>query len=434
MSILDTPVAAGFGAGEPIDPIRWPGLTRVPRVPLRGRLARGVFERAVRRLPLAVVGESGRRIGGGGGTDAPVMRVSRPCEFFQRLGADGLIGFGESYQTGAWDAGGGRPLAEETPGDELVRVLSAFASHVTELVPKPLQRLRRAFDHRFPAMQDGDQQGARRNIEAHYDLSNDMFASFLDPSMTYSSALFEPGETDLARLEEAQERKVDAILDAAKVGEGTRLLEIGTGWGTLAIRAARRGARVVSLTLSRQQRELALRRIDKAGLADSVEVLLADYREVEGSYDAIVSVEMIEAVGERYLPDYFAAIDRLLAPGGRVGIQAITMPDERMRATRRSYTWIHKYIFPGGMIPSVEAIQRTLAAHTSLRLIRRYDFGDSYASTLRAWRQRFERNWQSIRELGFDEVFHRTWRFYLAYCEAGFATDYIGVAQLTLTR
>lgn len=429
MSVLDIPETADEDAAEPIDPDRWPGLDRVPAVPVRARVARRIFAGAVRDVPLNVVGTTGELVGGGGGPGAPVMRLSRPREFFQRLAADGLIGFGESYQTGAWDAEGG-----ETPGDELVRVLSAFAAHLTDLVPRPLQRLRRAYDRRFPAGQSGDAAGARRNIAHHYDLSNDMFARFLDPSMTYSSALFEPGEAGLARLEEAQHRKVDAILDATDVGAGTRLLEIGTGWGTLAIRAARRGARVVTVTLSQQQRELALRRIAEAGLGGSVDVLLADYREIEGSYDAIVSVEMIEAVGERYLPDYFAAIDRLLAPGGRVGIQAITMADERMRATSRSYTWIHKYIFPGGMIPSVEAIQRTLAAHTSLRLTRRYDFGDAYAATLRAWRERFERNWQSIRELGFDEVFHRTWRFYLAYCEAGFATDYLGVAQLTLTR
>jgi cyclopropane-fatty-acyl-phospholipid synthase len=171
-----------------------------------------------------------------------------------------------------------------------------------------------------------------------------------------------------------------------------------------------------------------------AGVSDRVEVRLQDYREVEGQFDAIVSVEMVEAVGEKYWPTYFATIDRLLAPGGRVSIQAITMGHERMRATRRSYSWIQKYIFPGGIIPSLQAIDETLAEHTSLRVSQRRELGWHYAETLRQWRGTFLRNWSHIHDLGFDETFRKMWEFYLGYCEAGFRVGYLGVSQLQLVR
>jgi cyclopropane-fatty-acyl-phospholipid synthase len=266
--------------------------------------------------------------------------------------------------------------------------------------------------------------------------------------MTYSSALYsgaqaaaeyQPDAAALA-LHDAQLRKIDSILDAAGVHGGSEVLEIGSGWGALAIRAAgERGAHVTTLTLSKEQKALAEQRIARAGLSDRIEVRLADYREVgppqgASGYDAVVSVEMIEAVGERYWRDYFETIDKLLAPGGRAVVQSITMAHHRMLATRKTYTWIHKYIFPGGLIPSVTAIEQALRTRTRLRLVRRLDFGEDYARTLRTWRERFEEHWPAISALGFDEVFHRTWRFYLAYCEAGFASGYLGVSQLTMTR
>ncbi|MCG6500437.1 cyclopropane-fatty-acyl-phospholipid synthase family protein, partial [Kitasatospora sp. A2-31] len=279
----------------------------------------------------------------------------------------------------------------------------------------------------------------RRNIHRHYDLSNELFALFLDPTMTYSSAIFPtaPGgapEASWDALPAAQHRKIDRLLDLARVGPGTRLLEIGTGWGELAMRAATRGARVVSLTLSEEQLDLARRRIARAGLDDRAEVRLCDYRAAEGVYDAVVSVEMIEAVGRPFWPDYFATLDRVLAPGGRVALQSISMPHDRMLAGSRTQTWILKYIFPGGRIPSVRAIRETAARHTRLRVTRTDAFGPHYAETLRLWRERFAEQSAQLGGLGFDEVFRRTWEFYLAYCEAGFRTGYLDVHQLLLTR
>jgi cyclopropane-fatty-acyl-phospholipid synthase len=217
------------------------------------------------------------------------------------------------------------------------------------------------------------------------------------------------------------------------VGPGDRLLEIGTGWGELAIQAAKRGAMVRTVTLSAAQHELAAVRVAQAGLADRVSVELRDYRDVDGEYDAICSVEMIEAVGDRYWDTYFARLDQLLAPGGRVALQTITMPHDRMMASRRSYTWIQKYIFPGGLIPSVTAIEDSLS-RTRLRVTGRHDFGAHYAETLRIWRDRFSARGDEIAALGFDEVFRRMWLFYLCYAEAGFRAGYLNVSQFTLDR
>ena len=263
-------------------------------------------------------------------------------------------------------------------------------------------------------------------------MSNDLFAAFLDETMTYSSAWFD----DMASepLERAQLRKIDGILDYAEVGEGTRVLEIGSGWGSLAIRAAERGADVTSITLSREQAELATQRIKERRLDDRAGIEIVDYRDVAGEYDAIVSVEMIEAVGEEFWPSYFTAIDQHLAPGGRVAIQAITMDHQRMLETRNSYGWIQKYIFPGGLIPSLQAIDDVCEQHTGLRVTHRRELGLHYAETLRRWRTTFNDNWAEISRQGFDEHFRRTWEFYLAYCEAGFASRYLGVSQLRLSQ
>ena len=210
------------------------------------------------------------------------------------------------------------------------------------------------------------------------------------------------------------------------------MLEIGTGWGALAVRAARRGAKVTSLTLSREQQRVARQRASEGGVADRVDVQLRDYRDAEGTYDAVVSVEMVEAVGERYWPVYFQTLERVLAPRGRIGIQAIVLEHARMVATRSQYTWIHKYIFPGGALPSVRAIEATLAAHTGLRTTERLHLGPDYATTLREWRARFDANADAVEVLGFDRTFRRMWDFYLAYCEAGFATGYLDDVQLVL--
>ena len=290
--------------------IRWPAAATKPRAPLRADIARVVFDRAVRRVPVRVTYPDGRVLGAGSPA-SPELEVIRPAALFARLGRDAKIGFGEAYMAGDWRAG---------PGTDLADLLTPFASRLTTLIPLPLQRLRVFVDRRVPHDQENTLDGARTNIAAHYDLSNDLFAAFLDPTMTYSSAWFDqsgPVET-ATRLEEAQLRKIDGILDLADVRSGTRLLEIGTGWGTLAIRAAQRGARVTTITLSREQMGLARERVESAGLTGLAEVRVQDYREVDGEYDAIVIVEMIEGVGVAYWAAYLAALDRLLAPSGRV--------------------------------------------------------------------------------------------------------------------
>ncbi|MFD1146030.1 class I SAM-dependent methyltransferase [Saccharothrix hoggarensis] len=397
---------------------RRPGLDEPRCSPARAAAARLVFQQAVRTLPVRVALPGGERLGAGG-PDSPVMRIVRPEAFFRRLGADAKIGFGEAYMAGDWTSTD--PAALMTP----------FAARMADLVPRPLQVLRRWVDARQPAHERNTVEGARQNIHRHYDLSNDLFAAFLDESMTYSSAWFAPGSDD---LHAAQLRKIDGVLDLADVRAGTHLLEIGTGWGALAIHAARRGARVTTLTISTEQKHLAEQRIAQAGLADRVQVLLRDYREAHGSYDAVVSVEMIEAVGADYWPTYFRTLDRVLKPGGRVGLQAITMPHDRLLATRHSYTWIHKYVFPGGQLLSVPAIRHAVRHHTRLATTEHRSLGPDYARTLHHWRTRFLNNWPQVAATGFDETFRRLWEFYLAYCEAGFRSGYLDVLQLGLIK
>jgi cyclopropane-fatty-acyl-phospholipid synthase len=374
-------------------------------------------------MPLRVVVQPEGSWYGGGTSIDPVMTIARPDAIFHRLGTTGTIGFGEAYMAGDW-------LTDDLPG-----VLAAFAANMRTLIPASLHRLRHAVLSRQPRQHDNTIAGARHNISRHYDLSNELFALFLDETMTYSSAIFagEPSESH-EPLADAQRRKIDRLLDIAGVGPRSRVLEIGTGWGELALRAAQRGARVTTLTISTEQAALASERIAAAGLAQSVEVRLQDYREVRGRFDAVVSVEMIEAVGANHWAEYFASIDQVLRPGGRVGLQAILQDDRTVQATQDTYTWIRRYIFPGGQIASLEAIERTLAQHTSLRISERYCFNRHYVETLHRWRVRFEERAQQVEALGFDETFSRMWSFYLAYSEAGFRTGYLDVAQLALTK
>jgi cyclopropane-fatty-acyl-phospholipid synthase len=419
-------ISTQHDTGWMIDPIRWPDVAVARGSAPRAEIARLLFGAAAARLAIRVRLPDGRHVGAGE-PGAPLMTVHNPGAFFTRLGAGGLIGFGESYMAGDWDC------------EDLTGLLTVFAAHVGDLVPTPLQRLRTLAVRRQPAADDQDKAGARRNIGRHYDLSNGFFALFLDETMTYSSALFETGDdgspaADDRLLGQAQRRKIDRLLDQAGVGPGCRLLEIGTGWGELAIQAAHRGASVRTVTISAAQHELAARRVAEAGLADRVSVELRDYRDVDGEYDAICSVEMVEAVGERYWDAYFTRLDQLLAPGGRIALQSITMPHDRMMASRRTYTWILKYIFPGGLIPSVTAIERSLNGRTRLRVAARQDFGPHYAETLRIWRYRFSTRGEEVAALGFDEVFKRMWLFYLCYAEAGFRAGYLNVSQLTLDR
>jgi cyclopropane-fatty-acyl-phospholipid synthase len=404
-----------------VDAQRWPDIAVVPHRPVRATVAEQIFRRAARRLPLRVV-EGDKHYGRGGAAD-PVMRIVRPAAFFARIGDSGTIGFGEAYMASDWDT------------DDLPGVLAAFAGNLRGLVPQSLQRLRHAVLSRQPGHHDNTIEGARQNIHRHYDLSNDMFRVFLDETMTYSCALYsgDPASSPDS-LADAQRRKIDLLLDTAGVAPGTRLLEIGTGWGELAMRAAARGAHVTSLSISTEQAALANERIAAAGLSDRIDVQLRDYRNADGRYDAVVSVEMIEAVGANHWDEYFGTVDRLLVPGGRFGLQAILQRDRTVRATQDTYTWIRKYIFPGGQCASVRAIERTLAEHTSLRIADTFRFGRHYAQTLRRWRETFERRAREVAALGFDETFRRMWSLYLAYSEAGFRTGYLDVAQFTITK
>jgi cyclopropane-fatty-acyl-phospholipid synthase len=397
----------------------WPGLTTPPNSPVKARIAEALFRRAVASLPVRVVMPDGDRFGAGGPA-APVMRVHRPSAFFHRLGADAKIGFGEAYMVGDWST------------TALADLLSPFAAKLSTLIPPKLQLMRRWVELRHPDSEANSVEGARTNIQRHYDLSNDLFATFLDETMSYSSALFDQGgDRDLVP---GQLRKIDGVLDYAGVREGSRVLEIGTGWGALAVRAAQRGATVTSLTISAEQRKFAQQRVAEAGLSDRVDIHLRDYREERGRYDAVVSVEMIEAVGAEYWPTYFGVLDRVLVPGGRVGLQAITMPHDRMLASAQSYTWIHKYVFPGGLIPSVQAIDKTVREHTGLRQEASRAFGLDYAETLRQWRETFLTRWDDINGFGFDETFKRMWEFYLAYSEAGFRVGYLDVRQFAYVK
>jgi cyclopropane-fatty-acyl-phospholipid synthase len=414
----------------PIDSQRWPAVAKVPSGPVAAAsavVADRLLRRAAARLPLRLVYPDG--VVGAADPTAPTMVIHRPDALARRIGRHGLIGFGESYMAGEWSC-------KESPHD-LTQVLRVFASAVADLVPGTLQRLRPIAPAFRPRWRSANRDQARRNVAEHYDLSNDLFAEFLDETMTYSCALFAelPARTPKwADLAAAQRDKIDRLLDVAGVHDGSRVLEIGTGWGELCIRAASRGAHVRSVTLSAEQQHLARLRVAAAGLSDSVQIDLCDYRDAEGCYDAVVSVEMIEAVGYHAWPRYFATLEQLVRPGGRVAIQAITMPHERMLASRNTRTWIQKYIFPGGLLPSTRVIADITERHTGLRTVDMTSLRPHYAETLRLWRERFTQRRDALAHLGFDEVFGRMWELYLAYSEAGFRSGYLNVYQWTFAR
>ncbi|MFF5184607.1 class I SAM-dependent methyltransferase [Streptomyces sp. NPDC000345] len=419
MTYAEPRLAAVARPRSAVDPSRWPDVaapagTSLARTAVTGAIVR----RALDRLPLRARYADGSTAGRGG----PLLEIHDPRAFHARIGAHGLIGFGESYMAGEWDA------------PDLVAPLTVLAAHAADLVPAPLQRLRGLWAQRQPAHRRNTPDHARVNISRHYDLSNDLFALFLDDTLTYSSAVFRSFPASWDRLADAQYRKIDRLLDLARVERGTRLLEIGTGWGELALRAAARGARVTSLTLSAEQRDLARERARRAGLADRVDIELCDYREARGSHDAVVSVEMIEAVGEEFWPVYFRTLDERLVPGGRAVVQAITMPHARMLASRDTFTWIQKYIFPGGLLPSTEAVEQAVRDHTGLTVARRDGFGAHYAETLRLWRERFTARADDVAALGFDDTFRRMWTLYLGYSEAGFRSGYLDVQQYLFTK
>ena len=404
-----------------------------PRSPSRAMgawIARWLVRLAAQRAGVDVVQARDSDLEGDGtdlkslsqqGADArPRIVINRPVDFYRRMARGPKLAIGEGYTAGDWTTAEGTDLADS---------LTPFAAHISTLLPGWLMRMRRIVDRQIPDDHRGAQKHVKEHISAHYDLGNEMFAAFLDPTLTYSSARFDPAiPLSEQSLESAQLRKIDQALDAAEVGPGTNLLEIGTGWGTLAIRAAQRGARVTTLTLSVEQAALAQERVTAAGLADQIEIRVSDYRGISGTFDAAVSIEMIEAVGERYWPDYFGQLSSLVRPGGAIVVQSILMSHERYLATRHSFGWIQKHIFPGGLIPSQLVIERQAKA-VGLLTQRIDSFASDYAETLRRWRLRFLEAWPRIGSEGFGEDFGRAWEFYFAYCEAGFRAEYLDVAQ-----
>jgi cyclopropane-fatty-acyl-phospholipid synthase len=400
-------------------------FTRVRSLPLATRwltvsVSRRLFERALHRMRdvrLTVAFPDQRVIEVGDASVAgPTLRILTD-DFFARLATGGKVGLGEAYTSREWEA------------DDIPGVLEAFASNLDRMVPPVLRRLRTLVERRM--RRPNSLRGADRNIAHHYDLSNAFFSLFLDPSMTYSSAVFAEGDT----LEEAQYRKYQAIAELAAVTAHDHVLEIGTGWGSMAIfLATTYGCHVTTATLSREQHALAVQRISDAGLTDRITVLMQDYRTLTGTYSKIVSIEMFEAVGEEYWPAFFAKCDALLAPGGIMAMQTITMPESGRREARRTQSWIQKHIFPGGSLPSLEILGEVLPQSSSLRVTATREIGSDYVQTLRLWRGRFLDRVDAVYSLGFTERFIRTWEFYLSFCEAGFATKLTGTAQLRLER
>jgi cyclopropane-fatty-acyl-phospholipid synthase len=370
---------------------------------------------------LTFVLPSGRELRIEGAAPGPDGRlIVRDFRFIGRVMASADIGFAEGFMAGEWD----------TP--DLSVLLEAFSLNFDGLeklvTGHPLMRAAHHFAH---ALNRNSRRGARRNIQAHYDLGNTFYARWLDPSMTYSSARFErPGQP----LNEAQRHKYATLAKAIGLSSGSHVLEIGCGWGGFAEFAAKEiGAKVTGITLSPAQHEFARRRLFVQGLAERADIRLMDYRDLDGQFDHVASIEMFEAVGEAYWRAYFAKVRDVLAPGGRAGLQIITIRDELFRAYRSRSDFLRKYIFPGGMLPS-EARLRQETERAGLEWTAIARFGQSYADTLAQWAASFENAWDEIRRLGFDERFRRLWRFYLSYCEAGFRAGRTNVVQLALAR
>lgn len=357
------------------------------------------------------------------GQGEPVVRLTiRDMAFYRLVATQGSVGAGEAYGDGMWTC------------DDLVALVGLLVRNRDALdgMESGLARVAGWVLKRWHAGNRNTHAGSRRNIAAHYDLGNDFFSLFLSPDLMYSSALW-AGADDT--LEQASGRKLDTICRKLELGPRDRVVEIGSGWGGFAIHAARHyGCHVTTATISREQHVMALARVRAAGLDDRVSVVLQDYRDLQGRYDKVVSIEMIEAIGAQYLETYFAKVADLLAPHGRALIQAITIEDHRYRQALGEVDFIKRHIFPGSFIPSIEAMLRAKTRASDLALVHQEDFGHSYARTLQAWRQRFLAHLPEVRDQGFDSRFCRLWEFYLAYCEGGFRERSIGVSHLLLTH
>ncbi len=369
---------------------------------------------AIGHLTLRLPDSSTRVFGNPAAEPAADLQVN-DWRFFRRVLLDGDMGFAEAYMEGLCDSSDLAGLIALLAENEKVLGRMARPNLVHGLLLKLLHRRR-----------DNTRSGARRNIHAHYDLGNEFYRLWLDPSMTYSAALY-AGERGKP-LEAAQTAKYERILDQIGARQGDSILEIGCGWGGFAETAARRGMRVTGVTISKEQLDYASERLQRAGLADRVDLQFRDYRDMTGRYDHIVSIEMIEAVGERYWPDYFAVLKRHVAPGGSALVQAIVIADELFDSYRRRPDFIQTYVFPGGMLLSQEAL-REQCRLAGLKVAELYSFGLDYARTLDTWLGRFDRVADQVARLGFDDRFRRMWRYYLAYCAAGFSTRRTDVLQ-----
>jgi cyclopropane-fatty-acyl-phospholipid synthase len=369
---------------------------------------------SVGRLILHLPDGTTHRFGSEGAQPQAELHV-RDWLFFRRVLLDGDIGFAEAYMEGFCDSPDLPSLIALLAENEKSLGSMAHTNALHDLMLKVLHWQRR-----------NSRRGSRKNIHAHYDLGNEFYRLWLDPTMTYSSALFEG--TDGKPLEAAQTAKYERILEQIGAKQGDSILEIGCGWGGFAETAARHGMRVTGITISQQQLEYARARLEHAGLSDRVDLQFRDYRDMEGRYDHIVSIEMVEAVGERYWPDYFAALKRHVAPGGSILVQAIVIADDFFESYRRHPDFIQTYVFPGGMLLSPTSL-REQCRQAGLKVAELYSFGRDYARTLETWLGRFDRVADQVTKMGFDERFRRMWRYYLAYCAAGFSTGRTDVLQ-----
>ena len=341
---------------------------------------------------------------------------------YQQVLTGGVIGSGEAYMQGYWSS------------PNLVDVIRLFSANLAtmEAMDSGSSRLRQVLLKGLHWFNNNSLSGSRRNISAHYDLGNEFFSLFLDPTMMYSAAVYPHAD---ASLEEASLHKLDLLCRQLELGADDHLLEIGTGWGGMAIYAAQHyGCRVTTTTISEEQFKHAREQVAALGLEQQVTVLCEDYRKLQGKYDKIVSIEMIEAVGHEYYAEYFKRCSDLLSPGGKFAIQAITVQDQRYAYARDSVDFIKRYIFPGGCLPSVEVISRHIARDTDMQVINLRDITADYARTLAEWRQRFMAAREAVREQGFDDMFERMWEFYLCYCEGGFRERIISTVQMTFAK
>ena len=343
-------------------------------------------------------------------------------QFYPLLVLRGSLGAAESYIRGYWST------------DDLVTVFRILLRNLDTLtgLEKGMARLMRPVQKIHYAMKSNTLKGSKKNILAHYDLSNDFYKLFLDESMTYSAGIFTTPDTT---LEEAQYEKLDRLCRKLNLQPHDQVLEIGTGWGSLALHAATHyGCHVTTTTISDAQYTLAKERIEAAGLTDKITLLKQDYRQLEGQYDKLVSIEMIEAVGHKYIPTYFQHCSRLLKPDGIMALQGITLADQHFDTYLNTIDFIKKYVFPGACLISQQHVLQVLKDKTDLRVVHLEDIALDYAKTLKIWRERFFENIEAVKNLGFSEAFIRLWEFYLTYCEGGFREQYIGDIQLVLAK